>query len=250
MRLVRAEVLKIARRRGLMIWTLILTIGAVLVSEVILLILHAANPDHHGPAGGETNFTNYVSVLILLGTVASIMIGATAGSQDVANGVFRDLVVTGRKRATLFNVRVPGVLIVFLPMMLIGFALALGGAIAFAGVLPRPSAGVVGGYAAYALALTCINVILAVSLAAFVSSRIVVGVLIAWNVIVAPLLAQIDSLGSARKALTTVAAHSFAPTRFEHQNVTMSAAAAVAVLLIWAAAFTGAGRWWTNRRDA
>jgi len=243
-------VLKIARRRGLMIWTLILTIGAVLVSEVILLILHAANPDHHGPAGGESNFTNYVSVLILLGTVASIMIGATAGSQDVVNGVFRDLVVTGRKRATLFNVRIPGVLIVFLPMMLIGFALALGGAIAFAGDLPRPSASVVGGYAGYALALTVINMVLAVGLAAFVSSRIVVGVLIAWNVIVAPLLAQIDSLGSARKALNTVAARSFAPTRFEHQNITMSVAGAIAVLLIWAAAFSGAGRWWTNRRDA
>lgn len=250
MRLVRAEVLKIARRRGLMIWTLILTIGAVLVSEIILVALHAANPDHHGPAGGETNFTNYVSVLILLGTVASIMIGATAGSQDVSNGVFRDLVVTGRKRATLFNVRIPGVLLVFLPMMLIGFALALGGSLAFAASLPHPSASVVGGYAAYALAFTGINVILAVGLAAFVSSRIVVGVLIAWNVIVAPLLTQINSLGSARKALDTVAAHSFAPSRFEHQQVTMSAAGAIVVLLIWAVAFSSAGRWWTNRRDA
>jgi hypothetical protein len=250
MRLVRAEVLKVARRRGLMIWSLILTIGSVLVSELILVVLHSVNPDHHGPAGGESNFTNYVSVLILLGTVASIIVGSTAGSQDVANGVFRDLVVTGRRRATLFNVRIPGVLIVFLPMMLIGFALALGGSLAFAGSLPHPSAGVVGGYAAYALAFTGINVILAVALAAFVSSRIVVGVLIAWNVIVAPLLVQISSLGGARKALDTVAAHSFAPSRFEHQQVTMSAAGAIVVLLIWAVAFSSAGRWWTNRRDA
>ena len=43
MRLVRAEVLKIARRRGLMIWSLILTVGSVAVTEAILLILHAAN---------------------------------------------------------------------------------------------------------------------------------------------------------------------------------------------------------------
>jgi len=250
MRLVRAEVLKIARRRGLMIWSLILTVGSVAVTEAILLILHAANPDHHGPAGGETNFTHYAGVLILLGTVAAIMIGSTAGSQDVANGVFRDLVVTGRKRSTLFNVRIPGVLIVFLPMIAIGFALALGGSLAFTSGLPHPSASVVGGYAAYALALTVINVIMAVGLAAFVSSRIVVGVLIAWNVIVAPLLAQIGSLGDARKALDTVAARSFAPRRFEQQEITMSAVAAVIVLLVWAVAFSRAGRWWTVRRDA
>ena len=41
MRLVRAEVLKLVRRRGLMAWSLILTVGSVLVAEIVLLVIHA-----------------------------------------------------------------------------------------------------------------------------------------------------------------------------------------------------------------
>ena len=159
MRLVNAEVLKIVRRRGLMVWSLLLTAGAVLIAEVVLLVLHAVNSAKHGPAGGVTNMSHYLDVLFGLGTVAAIMIGATAGSQDVSNGVFRDLVVTGRKRSTLFNVRVPGVLLVLLPMLAIGFALAVGGAFVFAGDLAQPTGSVILKYAEYGLAAAIINVV-------------------------------------------------------------------------------------------
>ena len=83
------------------------------------------NAAHHGPAGGLENFKGVIFLLAGVGTVAAIIIGATAGTQDVANGVFRDLVVTGRKRSTLFNVRGPGALAVFLPMLALGFAIAV-----------------------------------------------------------------------------------------------------------------------------
>ncbi len=56
MRLVRAEVLKLVRRRGLMAWCLLLTIGIVAVVETVLVVLHAVNSAHHGPAGGPSNF--------------------------------------------------------------------------------------------------------------------------------------------------------------------------------------------------
>ena len=108
MRLVGAEVLKLVRRRGLMAWTLLLTVGVITVVEIVLIVLHAVNAAHHGPAGGPSNFRGAAESLALLGTLTAVLIGATAGSQDVGNGVFRDLVVTGRKRATLFNVRLPG----------------------------------------------------------------------------------------------------------------------------------------------
>ena len=77
MRLIFAEVLKLVRRRGLMIWSLLLTVGAVLVAEIIIIVLHAVNPDHHGPAGGRTNLENYTFLLAGLGNVAAIIIGAT-----------------------------------------------------------------------------------------------------------------------------------------------------------------------------
>jgi hypothetical protein len=249
-RLVRAEVLKIVRRRGLMAWTLILTIGAVLLTEIVLVLLHAFNPGHHGPAGGQTNLSHYLDVLLGLGTVASILVGATAGSQDVVNGVFRDLVVTGRSRAALFNVRAPGVLVVLLPIVAAGFALAVGGAFAFAGGLPHPAAGVIGSYAAFVFASVVVNVVLAVGLASFASSRVVVGVLIAWNVILGPLLTQIGSLGAARKAIDIAAIDHFGPDQYVNDSVTMSTLTALAVLVAWIAVFNGAGRLSTNRRDA
>jgi hypothetical protein len=251
MRLVSAEMLKLVRRRGLMAWSALLTIGAVLVAEIIIVVLHAVNPDHHGPAGGQTNLENYIFLIGGLGNVAAILIGATAGTQDVSNGVFRDLVVTGRKRRTLFYVRVPGALLVFLPMLAVGLALAIGGAYAFAGSNPAPSASYVIHSIAYALAITSIDVFLAVGIAAFVTSRIVVGVLIAWNAIMSQLLMQISSLGSVRTFIDVAAAEHFMPLRDGGgTRIAMSSVTALLVLVGWALVFTRAGRFWTIRRDA
>jgi len=250
MRLIGAEVLKLVRRRGLMTWTLILTVGSVLFAEILLVILHAVNPAHHGPAGGRSNLENYVFLAAGLGNVAAILIGATAGTQDVGNGVFRDLVVTGRKRATLFNVRVPGALAVFLPMLALSLALAIGGSYLLAGDLPTASASNVAKYVEYSLAITTIDIVIAVGLAAFASSRVVVGVLIAWNAIVAQLLLQISALGGVRKAIDVAAAQHFTPPSVGGTRIAMSTGTALLVLVIWAAVFSTAGRWWTNRRDA
>jgi hypothetical protein len=249
MRLVSAEVLKIARRRGLMIWSALLTFGVIAVVEIVLTILHAVNPDHHGPAGGVDNFRGAEETLAILGTLAAVLIGATAGSQDVANGVFRDLVVTGRKRGTLFLVRLPGALIVLLPLLGVTFLLALAWSFAFAGDLPTPSASLVGHELLYVLAFTLVNLAVAVGFAAFVSSRIVIGVLIAWNTAVAHILIAFDTLGGARRFIDVAAAEHFLPGSSD-QKVAMSDLTAVLVLVGWAAAFTIAGRWWTERRDA
>jgi hypothetical protein len=250
MRLIGAEVLKLVRRRGLMAWSLLLTVGTVLIAEIVLVVLHAVNPDHHGPAGGASNLENTVFLASGLGTVAAILIGATAGTQDVSNGVFRDLVVTGRKRSTLFNVRAPGALAVFLPILALGLGLAIACSFVFAGSLPNPSGATIAKYVEYSVAITMVNVIIAVGLGAFASSRVVVGVLIAWNAIVSHLLLQISSLGSARKFIDVAAAEHFLPPSNGDTRIAMSSAAAVLVLIGWALVFSRAGRWWTARSDA
>ena len=252
MRLVNAEILKLRRRRGLMIWSWLLTVGSVLVALIVLLVLHAVNPGHHGPAGGSTNLEHYVFLLSGLGDIAAILIGATAGTQDVSNGVFRDLVVTGRSRATLFRVRAVGALCVFLPILAVGFAVAIGSSFLFAGGLPNATGSEIGHYIAYTLAITVVNTILAVSIAAFASSRVVVGVLIAWSAIVAQILLAINTLGGVRKFIDVAAAEHFATQHMSNTNnrIPMSSATAVLVLAVWAAIALGFGRWWTNRVDA
>jgi len=249
-RLIRAEVLKLARRRGLIAWSLILSVGSLLVAEIVLVTLHAVNSTKHGPAGGADNLRHLVFLIAGLGNVAAIIIGATAGTQDVGNGVFRDLVVTGRKRATLFAVRVPGALIVFLPMLALAFAVAIACSFLLAGGLPHPTGSDIAKYIEYATALTALDIVLAVGLAAFASSRVVVGVLIAWNAIVSHLLIAIGSLGGARRFIDVAAAQHFAPLDSTDDAIAMSTVTALLVLAGWAALFSAAGRWWTVRRDA
>jgi hypothetical protein len=242
--------LKLWRRRGTMIWCALLTIGSVLIADIIVLSLHAANPAKHGPAGGAENLKNVAFLIGGLGNVAAILIGSAAGTQDVSAGVFRDLVVTGRPRRTLFNVRVPGALAIFLPMLAVAYAIEVGSAYAFSGSLPSPTGGEVGRYAAYLVALTTVDVILAIGLAAFASARVVVGVLIAWNAIVSHLLISIHSLGGARKLIDVAAAEHFLPAGADTSAIEMSTATALAVLVLWSAVFMVAGRYWTERRDA
>ena len=249
MRLVSAEVLKLVRRRGTMIWCALLTIGSVVIANVVLVALHAANSTRHGPAGGIDNFRHVVLLLAGLGNVAAILIGSAAGSQDASSGVLRDLVVTGRPRKTLFRVRYPGALLAYLPLLAIGFALTVLGAFVFAGGLPTPTASTIARYAAYVVAITVVDVGIAIGFAAFVSSRVVVGVLIAWNAIVSHLLIAIGSLGGARKFIDVAAAEHLLPAGDRNGNLQMSTVTALLVLLVWIAVFQRAGQWWTERRD-
>ena len=83
-RLVGAELLKLRERRGLVVTTGLLTIGATTLASAILIALHAANPAKHGPAGGVVNLGHSVGVLSLLLPVAAILVGATAGAADLS----------------------------------------------------------------------------------------------------------------------------------------------------------------------
>ena len=58
-----------------------------------------------------------------------------------------------------------------------------------------------------------VNLFIAVGLAAFVSSRIVIGVLIVWNSVVSHVLISFHFLGGARKFIDVAAAEHFQPHR-------------------------------------
>ncbi len=85
-RMVSAEFLKLRKRRSLFWWSVILTCVVAPVIYGVLAILHLANPAKYGPAGGAANFTDSLGALGLLGSLAGVMIGATAGAGDVGAG--------------------------------------------------------------------------------------------------------------------------------------------------------------------
>ena len=139
-RLVRAELLKLRKRRGLVGATLALTIVPMIVAYIVLVALHAADPAKHGPAGGIENFTGSVNLLGSLTIVAAILVGATAGTGDLGAGVFRELVVTGRSRLALFAARVPAGLGFVLAAVGLSFVFTFVASTLLAGSLEGPGA--------------------------------------------------------------------------------------------------------------
>src|SRR6202042_2628809 len=72
------------------------------------------------------------------GALTAMLIGSEAGTADIASGVFRDLVATGRSRTVLFLVRAPAAVLVTLALTLTGFLIAIAGSFLLADGLPTP----------------------------------------------------------------------------------------------------------------
>ena len=108
--LVRADLLKLRKRRGLFWWSLVLTAGSMLAYYGVKEVLHLSDAVGNGPAGGRDTYARAMDVLVLTTAVAGALLGTTAGSGDRGAGVFRDLVATGRSRVELSLARVPAAL--------------------------------------------------------------------------------------------------------------------------------------------
>src|SRR5476649_1573180 len=136
-----ADFLKLRKKRGTLIWALVLALGPILIYFTVAVIEHASNPVKYAPAGGAQNFRDGLRVIALFfGPLAAILIGVEAGAGDTAAGVFRDLVVTGRSRLALFASRVPAALALCWMVMFCGYVLLLVGIFAFASNLATPDA--------------------------------------------------------------------------------------------------------------
>lgn len=123
-RMVAARFHELRRRRGLMITLAGVTIGIPAVYLAIRLVLHAVAPSTYGPAGGFDVYVGMVAgVLYLFGFVVAATLGATAGSSDLTDGVFRHHVITGRSRMALYLARIPAGLGIIWAMVAIGFAI-------------------------------------------------------------------------------------------------------------------------------
>lgn len=253
--LIDAEFLKLRKRRGLLAWSLVLTVGAVIVQYLTLVLLHANDPAHHGPAGGVDNLSGTVEGLVTLAPVAGVLIGAAAGAGDLEAGLFRELVVTGRSRLALFAARVPGGLALVVPIVAAAWALAVGASFAFAGGLATPGLAAVLEGGGWVLLAAALGFLVALGLASLSGSRaMTVGVMLAWLFPVSHILLSIDQLRGWRRviwdpALFRVSPSSLVPAK-AHPPVAISLAAAVLALALWGLVPLAAGAWRTRTRDA
>ncbi len=251
-----ADFLKLRKKRGTLIWALVLAVAPVLIFFVVAAIQHASNPQRYGPAGGVSNFHDGLRVIALLfGPLAALLIGVEAGTGDASAGVFRDLVVTGRSRVALFASRVPAALAMCFSIMGTAYALLLLGTFVFAGNLPTPDGSLILNGLGFILLSTGMLCAVSVGFASLTTSKpAAIIALIAWQIVASPVLANIESLGSARRGLLSQAVSHYSPIHLPEgghgATVTMSGGVAFIVLVAWLVVFLGLGAWRTSRMDA
>jgi len=254
MQMFGADVLKLRKKRGMLIWALVLALGPVIVFLTVKVIQHSSNPQKYEPAGGTPGFSDGLRVLALFfGPLAAILVGVEAGTGDVAAGVFRDLLVTGRSRVALFASRVPAALAVCWTVVLSAFLLLVAGVYAFASNLPTPDTTLLLDGLGFILLATGVVCVVAVGFASLTTSKPAsITALIGWQLVASPLIAQISSLGGARKALLSQAIGHFSPVHVGDRGgaVSMSLGTGLVVLVAWLVVFLALGAWRTRTMDA
>jgi hypothetical protein len=255
--LVRSDLLKLRKRRGLAVVVSLLTVVAITLTYTIIQLFHISNPGKYGVAGGIENLGNGVQLITMLGAAAAAIVGAAAGAQDLDAGVYRDLVVTGRSRVALFRSRLLGGLGYLLPFVAVAYAIASVAAVVWAGDKAMPSVHLMAVTGLWTVLSVSFYYVLAFGIACITGSRsYTIGTLLAFRLALTPLIAAIGALGVVREAIPGVALANIAPDTFLKQFspagnvVTASTAAAVVVLLVWSFAALRIGMWRDTHRDA
>jgi len=122
--LISAKVLELRKRRTLMIVTVAFTVGLPVIFYAIRLLYHLGDPARYAPAGALNAFATVGILMAEFGFIAAVALGATAGTADLTDGMFRHLVITGRSRLALYLARIPAGLSILLALAAVGFAVA------------------------------------------------------------------------------------------------------------------------------
>jgi hypothetical protein len=121
--MITTKLLELRKRRGLMIAVILLTLALPVLVLGLRLLFHAIDAHSYGPAGSPSVFQSLCDPMAEFGFIAAAAVGATAGATDLTEGVFRQLVITGRSRAGLYLARIPAGLAVILPFVAAAFAM-------------------------------------------------------------------------------------------------------------------------------
>ena len=253
-RMVSSEILKVGKKRSTVLWGLFLGAGSMVIYYAYAALDHASDPAHHGPAGGTLGFARGLQGLaILIGPLAAAIIGTESGAGDVAAGVFRDIVATGRSRLALFLVRIPSALILTLACVALGLVLAVAASFVLADGSPTPHIGLIAAGAGWVLLADATVCVMAVGLGSLTGSRsVTLTALIGWELVLSPQLLDASTLGSVREALLDGALVRIEPHPRPHgtPHLSMSITLVVVVMTLWPLALAALGAWRTATQDA
>ncbi len=120
--LIGAKVLELRKRRTPMIVLVAFTVVLPVLYYGVRLLLHLSNPSQYEAAGATDAFATAGTLMDEFGFIIAVTLGATAGTSDLTDGMFRHLVITGRSRLALYLARIPAGLAILCSMAAVGFA--------------------------------------------------------------------------------------------------------------------------------
>ncbi len=120
--LIATKHLELRKRRGLMVVVALLILGLPVLVLGIRFSYHAFDPNGSGPAGSPSVFQVLCGPMAEFGFIVAAILGTTAGTTDLTDGMFRHLVITGRSRIALYLARIPAGLSILLPLVAVAFA--------------------------------------------------------------------------------------------------------------------------------
>ena len=123
--MIRATLRTITARRGSFRGGALVVLVAVLLVIGVLVVVHELRPGRNPSVGGQPMLDGVGGAVWALGTVVAILIGALAGSYDVAQGTMRYLVLTGVGRLRIYLARTVAVVIAVLLALVPALALGL-----------------------------------------------------------------------------------------------------------------------------
>jgi hypothetical protein len=268
--LIGAKVLDLRKRNILMAVTVLFTVGLPVIFYGIRAAYHLSEPAHYGPAGIPSAFATAGTLMAEFGFIAAVMLGATAGTDDLTDGMFRHLVITGRSRLALYLARIPAGLAILLSLAAAGFTVACLVTAFLHSPLPAgavvPSASAMAGAGLWLELDLIIGFTVGLGLGALMGQRTVpVILLIVLQIIITPALADhaLPHLVNGERLIVGVAMDQLQPAALaggttvgpeggprELHLPPMPTWALAAVIAGWILGWLAIGAWKTATRDA
>ena len=244
--MILATLRTIIGRRGSFFGAAGTALGAVILTIVIVYVVHVRDTEEFASAGGRPLLDATTAVLVLVGVVIAIVLGALAGSYDVAQGTMRYLLLAGPSRWSIYASRVAAVLLagwlVLLPALIV--------ALIASAVLPTASQDTM---SATNIGSSVWNVLLLSGTYALISMGIgsllrsngaAIAIALVINIGVAPALALVSSWNQTLGDLALPAVLG----ELGGSDTSLPLALAAVAVVAWLALFLGAG-WWRVSRD-
>jgi hypothetical protein len=188
--------------------------------------------------------------------VVAILIGATAGAGDLTAGFFRNLVVTGRSRVSLFLARIPGGLVILWPIIAVAFSVAAVASVVFAGSLVSPSVGLLIKDGLWLELEATVMFLLALGAGSIIGSRSTsISILLALELVATPVISTLTGLTWLRQLWIGTSLGRLEPLRLiphdtASRTLAIAGGSAIAVIVVWCVVAVVAGARRTVTRDA